>query len=239
MDKLLQDVRYGTRQLLRQRGSSLVAVVTLALGIGVSTAIFSVIDATMLRPLPYPNPEQLVTITPEETMPDGRVSRATASMEDMRNWQKSDDVFVHVATLGSAFRGRIVEGAEPERIQVSHFSEDYLPMHGVTPIIGRNFSREETDPGSPLVALLGYGYWQSRYAGRENVVGDTVRFDMESATIIGVLPPWFNATTPVSIPSRVPLDMHARRGTGSLTGTVYARLRPDITIEQAKERLTA
>src|SRR5688572_8571836 len=239
MDKLLQDVRYGTRQLLRQRGSSLVAVVTLALGIGVSTAIFSVIDATMLRPLPYPNPEQLVTITPEETMPDGRVSRATASMEDMRNWQKSDDVFVHVATLGSAFRGRIVEGAEPERITVSHFTEDYLPMHGVTPLIGRNFSRADTDHGAPLVALLGYGYWQSRYAGRDNVVGEVVRFDTEVATIIGVLPPWFNASTPVSLPTRIPPDMYFRRGTGSTTGTVYARLRSGITIEQARERVSA
>ena len=239
MDTWLQDVRYGTRQLFRQRGSSLVAVVTLALGIGISTAIFSVIDATMLRPLPYPNPEQLVTVLVEQTTPEGRAIRLGGSMEDVRNWQKSDDVFVQVATLGGAFRGRIVEGAEPERIQVSHFTEDYLPMHGITPIIGRNFSREDTEPGAPLVALLGYGYWQSRYAGRQSVVGETVRFDTEVATIIGVLPSWFNTTTPVSVPTRVPPDMYSRRGTGSLTGTVYARLRPDITIEQAKERLTA
>jgi putative ABC transport system permease protein len=116
MDGLLQDIRYALRQLLRQRGSSIVAVVTLALGIGISTAILSVIDATMLRPLPYPDPEQLVTVSPEETMPDGRVSRATASIEDMRTWQKADDVFLKVAGIGSAFRGRIVEGAEPERI---------------------------------------------------------------------------------------------------------------------------
>src|SRR5688572_27124350 len=134
----LQDVRYGFRQLFRQRGASIVAVATLALGIGVSTAIFSVVDAALLRPLPYPSPEQLVTVSPEETMPDGRVSRATASMEDMRSWQKSDDVFSQVAGYGSAFRGRIVEGAEPERLQVLHFTEDYLPMHGVTPLLGRN-----------------------------------------------------------------------------------------------------
>ncbi|HZI29575.1 MAG TPA: ABC transporter permease, partial [Gemmatimonadaceae bacterium] len=239
MDTLIQDVRYGTRQLFRQRGSSMVAVVTLALGIGVSTAIFSVIDATMLRPLPYSDPEQLVELTPAETMPDGRVISITPAMEDMRHWQKSNDVFAQVATLGAISRGRIIEGAEPERIQVSHFTEDYLPMHGITPIIGRNFSREDTDLGSPLVALLGYGYWQSRYAGRENVVGDTVRFDTESATIIGVLPPGFSANTPVSVPSRVPPDMYSRRGTGSLTGTVYARLRPGITIEQARERVSA
>lgn len=237
MDALLQDIRYAFRQLVRQRGSSLVAIVTLALGIGVSTAIFSVIDATMLRPLPYPDPEQLVTVSPEETMPDGRVSQATASMDDMRSWQTSGDVFQLVAGLGSAFRGRIVEGAEPERIQVSHFTEDYLPMHAVAPLIGRNFTREDTDPGSPLVALLGYGYWQSRYGGREDVVGQTVRFDTEVATIIGVLPATFNATTPVATPLRIPLAEVPRRGTGRVS--VSARLRPDITIEQARERLSA
>ncbi|MCR4339872.1 MAG: ABC transporter permease, partial [Gemmatimonadaceae bacterium] len=237
MDALLQDIRYAFRQLARQRGSSLVAIVTLALGIGVSTAVFSVIDATMLRPLPYPHPEQLVTVSPEETMPDGRVSRATASMEDMRAWQQADDVFQMVAGTGSAFRGRIVEGAEPERIQVSHFTEDYLSIHAVTPWIGRNFTREDTDPGSPLVALLGYGYWQSRYGGREDVIGQTVRFDTEVATIVGVLPASFNATTPVATPLRIPLAEVSRRGTGRVS--VSARLRPDITIEQARERLAA
>lgn len=237
MDTLLHDVRYGTRQLFRQRGSSLVAVVTLALGIGVSTAIFSVIDATMLRPLPFPDPEQLVTVSPEETMPDKRVSRATASMEDMRSWQKSTDVFSFVAGSGSAFRGRIVEGAEPERIRVEHFTEDYLPMHGVTPVIGRNFSREDTESGAPLVALLGYGYWQSRYAGRQDIVGQTVRFDTEVATIIGVLPASFNPTTPVTTPLQVAPDMYSRRGTGRVS--VYARLQPGMTIEQARERLSA
>lgn len=237
MDALVQDVRYGFRQLLRQRGSSLVAVVTLALGIGVTTAIFSVIDATMLRPLPYPNPEQLVTVSPEEKMPDGRVSRATASMEDMREWQKSKDVFSLVAGTGSAFRGRIVDGTQPERIAVSNFTEDYLPMHSVSPLIGRNFTHEDTDPGSPLVALLGYGYWQSHYGGRKEAVGQTVRFDTEVATIVGVLPPSFNADTPVALPLRTPMAEYSRRGTGRVQ--VYARLLPGITIDQAKERLSA
>jgi predicted permease len=237
MDAFLQDMRYGFRQLLRQRGSSVVAVMTLALGVGVSTALFSIIDATMLRPLPYPNPEQLVTVGPEETMPDGRVVHLTASMEDMRTWQKSDDVFSQVAGYGGAFRGRVVEGATPERIEVPYYTEDYLPMHGVTPLIGRNFTREDTDPGSPLVALLGYGYWKARYNGREDVIGQTVRFDTEVATIVGVLPAWFNPKTPVVLPLRIALAEYSRRGTGRVS--VYARLRPEITIEQARERLSA
>src|SRR3982750_1484317 len=126
MGTLLQDVRYGIRQLFRQRGSSAVAVLTLALGIGLSTALFSVIDTTMLRPLPYPHPEQLVTIGTEEIRPNGQVSRPTPSMEDMRAWQQATDVVSHLAGTGSAFRGRILEGPQPERIDVTHFTEDYL-----------------------------------------------------------------------------------------------------------------
>lgn len=236
MDALIQDIRSGIRQLLQQPGSSIVAIVTLALGIGVSTAVFSVIDATMLRPLPYPDPEQLVRVYPEIDS-NGRVSHPTASMEDMRNWQEADDVFASVAGWGSAFRGRIVEGPEPERISVLHFTEDYLSMHGVTPLLGRDFRREDCDPGAPLVALLGYGYWQSHYGGREDVLGETIRFDTEIATIVGVLPAWFNASTPVSIPLRIPAEEYTRRGTGRVG--VYGRLQAGVTVEQAQERLSA
>lgn len=237
MDAVIQDIRYGIRQLFRQRGSSIVAVLTLALGIGVSTAIFSVVDATMLRPLPYPDPERLVSVHPEEVRPDGRVSSPTASMEDMRAWQAADDVFSAVAGWSSAFRGRIVDGPEPERIPVLHFTEDYLSMHGVTPIMGRDFLRADCEVGSPLVALLGYGYWQSHYGGRREVIGETVRLDTQIATIVGVLPAWFNATTPLSLPLRVPPNEFSRRGTGRVS--VYARLHPHVTVEQARTRLSA
>lgn len=237
MDTLVQDIRGGIRQLLQQRGSSIVAVLTLALGIGASTAVVSVIDATMLRPLPYSDPEQLVSVNPEEIHDDGRVSHLTASMDDMRTWQSADDVFAAVAGWGSAFRGRIVDGPQPERIKVLHFTEDYLSMHGVTPIVGRDFVRDDTEQHAPLVALLGYGYWQSRFGGRRDVIGESVRLDADTATIVGVLPPSFNATTPLSIPLRISPDEFSRRGTGRVS--VTARLRPDVTIEQARARLSA
>ena len=209
---------------------------TLALGIGASTAIFSVVDAAMLRPLPYPKPEQLVSVNPEQVLPDGKVSRATASMEDMRFMQKADDVFSQVAAWGSAFRGRIAEGPEPERIQVAHYTEDYLPMHGVTPQVGRSFTLADMQPDAPLVALLGHGYWQSRFGGGD-VLGQTIRLEEDIAEIVGVLPPWFNASTPVSIPHRVPPAEFGRRGTGRVS--IYARLRDGVTIEQATERMSA
>jgi putative ABC transport system permease protein len=237
MDSLIQDFRSGVRQLFRQRGSSLVAVLTLALGIGVCTAIVSVVDAVMLRPLPYPDPAQLVAIWPEEVQTDGTMVSPSASMADMRAWQAAADLFTAVAGWGGAFRGRIVDGPEPVRIPVVLFTEDYLPIHGVAPIIGRGFAREDCDPGAPLVALLGYGYWQSQYGGRDNVIGELVRLDGEVATIVGVLPAWFNATTPLSMPLRIAPAEFARRGTGRVS--VIARLRPDVGIAQARERLSS
>jgi predicted permease len=236
MDALIQDIRYGIRQLFRQRGSSIVSVATLALGIGVSTAVLSVIDATLLRPLPYPAPEQLVTVYPEEVDAGGQASLPSPAMEDMRTWQAADDVFSAVAGVGQASRGRIADGPEPERIAVQHFTEDYLPMHGVTPVLGRGFSREDTTEAAPLVALLGYGYWQRRYGGRPDVVGQTIRLDADVAMIVGVLPPWFNAATPLATPLRIPSQQFSRRGTGRVS--VYARLRPGVTLEQARARLS-
>ncbi len=236
MDALVQDIRYGIRQLLRARGASAVAILTLALGIGASTAIFSVVDATMLRPVPYPDPDRLVSLYVSVTEPGGRQSSPTPAMSDLRLFQQATDVVSQVAGWGQAFRGRIVEGPEPERVRVMQFTEGYLSMHGVKPLLGRDFTLEDVDFNAPPVVLLGYGYWQSRYAGRTNVLGETVRLDDGTATIVGVLPASFNATTPLSRPLKVAPDRFARRGTGAVS--IYARLQPGVTIQQATERLS-
>jgi putative ABC transport system permease protein len=237
MDALLQDIRYGIRQLLRNRGASAVAILTLALGIGASTAIFSVIDATMLRPLPYPNPEQLISVSVAVIQPNGRASTPTPSMADVRLFQQATDVVSHVAGWGQSFGGRIIDGPEPERVRVAQFTEDYLPMHGVAPLIGRDFTIADMQFGAPPVVMLGYGYWQSRFGGRDNALGETVRLDDGPATIVGVLPPSFNRTTPLARPLRVEPARFERRGTGSVS--IQARLKPGVTIEQATARLSA
>jgi predicted permease len=157
-------------------------------------------------------------------------------MDDMRFWQSADDVFSSVAGWGRAFGGRIVDGPDPERIQVLRITEDYLSLHGVAPFLGRDFSREDTQMGAPLVALLGYGYWQSRYGGRTDVMGEAIRLDDGVASIVGVLPASFNAGTPMFRPLRIPPDESPRRGTGRVS--VYGRLQPGVTIEEASARLS-
>ncbi|MDP3719651.1 MAG: ABC transporter permease [Acidobacteriota bacterium] len=237
MEALWQDIRYGIRQLLRERGSSIVAVLTLALGIGAATAIVSVIDAAMLRPLPYPDPERLVSVEVEVAQRDGQVFSPSPAMADVRLYQEAGDIFAQVAGWGSEFRGRIVDGPEPERVQVSRFTEDYLSIHGVAPLLGRDFTLEDTQFGAPAVALLGYDYWQSRYGGRREVVGETIRLDDGVVTIVGVLPASFNAKVPLARPLQVPLAEMAMRGSGRLS--VMARLQNGVTPAQAGERLLA
>jgi putative ABC transport system permease protein len=237
MNGIRQDVRYAWRQLLRQRGASAIAVLTLALGIGASTAIFSVVDAALLRPLPYPHPEQLVEVSVEVTAPDGRTYRPTTSMADLRRWQQATDVFTSLAGYGRAFRGHVLEGPSPERLQTAQVTEDYLSMYGVTPVLGRLFTRADVEYGAPSVVLLSSGYWQSHYGGSAGVVGQTMRLDDGVATIIGVLPSWYETATPIFQPLQMPPDMADRRGSGR--PSIFGRLRAGVTPAQAAERLSA
>ncbi len=233
METIWQDVRYSVRLLARQRGFTLVAILTLALGIGASTAIFSVIDAAMLRPLPYPQPEALVRVTVELTGSDGRTSRMGPSYADLERWQQAG-VFSAIATWHNVIFGRIVDGDEPERITAGEMSLDYLKVFATAPMLGRGFTADDMVPGAPPVILLGYRYWQSHLGGDPQVVGRSLRFDDGPATIIGVLPARLEHGIPVWRPVQIPdPDM---RGTGRETD---ARLLSGITADEAGQRLTA
>jgi len=237
METIRHDVRYAIRLLWKQPGFTALAVLTLALGIGASTAIFSVIDAALLRPLPYPNPEQLVGINVAIVQSDGREVGPTPSMDDLRFWQEQREVFAHVAGYGRAFFGTIADGPEPERVETLGITEDYLALHGTAPMLGRDFNFSDMALGAPPVVILGHDYWQRRFGGRPEVVGETIRYDGSVATIVGVLPASFQAEVPILRPLHVEPDRAVRRGTG--TPTVYGRLLPGVTLEQAAERLSA
>jgi predicted permease len=134
-------------------------------------------------------------------------------------------------------RGLISDEPEPERVEVLQFTEGYLPMHGVLPVLGRAFTVADTQIGAPDVVLLSHGYWQRRFGGRSDVVGEVIRSNEGVATIVGVLPTGFNADVHLSRPLRIPAEEMAMRGTGRLS--VYGRLRPGVSLEQAAERLSA
>jgi predicted permease len=233
MTTIWQDVRYSLRLLARQPGFTLVAILTLALGVGASTAIFSVIDAAILHPLPYPHPEQLVSVWIEQVDPTGERSRYGPSLADLRRWQDAG-VFASIAAWRHAFLGRVVDGPEPERVNVREVSEHYLNLHGVAPVLGRDFTAEDSRPGAPAVVLLGEGYWQSHLHGDPGVLGRTIRFDDGPATIVGVVPGWFYREDPMWRALQVAPSAD-RRGSGRETD---ARLRPELTLQETERRLS-
>jgi len=237
METLLQDVKYGLRQLRRYPSFSIVAILTLALGAGVSTALFSVIDAALLRPLPYPNPEELVTLDVEEARPNGESTRYAPSMADIRTWRTLTTIVSH-AGMGrvSGFLPLIVDTGTPQRLTVAEASEDFLEAYGIVPILGRNIQLDDTREGAPDVALLGHAFWQQAFGGDLKVLGRSLRIQDRPVTIVGVLPAGFYNETAVWQAKRFSSLMFDRRGSGT---PVVARLRPGITLAQARAALDA
>ena len=232
MSTMLQDIRYGFRLLRAQPVFSAVAVATLALGLGATTALFSVIDAAILRPLPYPNPEQLVTIYNID--PSKPEARYMPSVTDMTAWREQlPGVFTQLATWKNETVVSL-QGAEPERLAVMRVNADYLPLHGVLPMTGRPFATADMRLDAPPVVLLGHAYWQRQFNGDRGVVGRLITFAGESAAIVGVLPPIPGSTTPVWRPLQL-TDGAAQAG----QFRVFGRLRAGVSLEQAQREMNA
>ena len=240
MESILQDVRYAARLLWTQRGFSAVALITLALGIGVSTALFSVIDAALVRPLPYPRPGELVTVDVDVSGPQGRSMRLAPSINDIRTWRDAQSVFSHIG-MGrvTGFVPLVVDAGTPERLTVGEASEDLLETYGIAPVLGRSIRIEDTREGAPAVGLLGHSYWQSRFAGDSGVLGRLIRIENVPVTIVGVLPAGFYSETSVWQARRFAPDFLPMRGSGT---PVVGRLRPGVSLEHAAlemDRMTA
>ena len=238
METVLQDARYAIRQFARQPGFTTAAVVTLALGIGLSTALFSVIDAALLRPLPYPHPEELVTVEVGQTDAGGRPSGRAPSVADIRRWRAMSAVVAHIGSgrVSGFFRPQIVDTGVVQRLVVASASEDFLEAYGVAPIVGRSFRLEDTRQNAPAVALLGHAFWQSQFGGDPAVLGRVIRIQDAPVTIIGVLPAGFYNKTAVWQASQWSDTWLDIRGSGT---PVVARLRPGVTPEAAARLLSA
>ncbi len=236
METMLQDLRYGLRLLWRDRRFSVVAVGTVALAIGASTALFSVIDSALLRPLPYASPEELVDITFRTQNKAGQWYGAMApSQNDVRDWRTSGAVFAHLGQARVSTAQVIVDVAGPERVTEGRIAEGFLETFGVAPIVGRGIALDDTRSGAPPVALLGHDYWRARFGADRNVLGRAVRIGGESATIVGVLPAGFHRATSVWRPmAEVPASAANMRGSGTPT---YGRLRPGLGLAQAQREL--
>ncbi len=236
IETIAQDAKYGLRQLWQHPSFSIVAVLTLALGIGVSSALFSVIDAALLRPLPYPHPEELVTMSVEERTPS-RASQMAASPNDIRAWRTVSAVVAHAGTgRVNGFAQLIVDDGTPQRLVVGSASEDFLETYGVSPILGRSIQAGDTLEGAPGVCILGHAFWRRQFGADPHVLGRSIRIQNEPVTIVGVLPPGFFSQTAVWQAERFSSFAIKNRGSGE---DVIARLRPGVTRAQAAAALEA
>jgi putative ABC transport system permease protein len=235
MNTLLNDLRYALRILRKNPGFTAVAVITLALGIGANTAIFSVVNAVILRPLPYPNSNRIVTIWVTEPSGPGNLYPDTGP--DYLDWKAQNQVF---DTMGGVFvTGAALTGtSEPLQLQGFEVSPEILNMLGAKPLLGRNFTSDETESGHDGVVILSYGLWQRAFGGEATVLGSKVALDGRPYTVAGIMPRDFEFPHIWGHKPEywIPLNLQAaewRKSRGNHWLWVLARLKPGVTIERA------
>ena len=240
MENLIKDLRYGIRSLRKHRGFTAIAVITLALGIGANTAMFSVVNAVLLRPLPYPNAERLVALS-ENSLED---SDLALSYADYLDWQAQQSVFEQMAARMPT--GGVITGAnEPERVIGRLVTPNFFSTLGVAPLLGRSFTEDENRPGASPVMVISYGVWQRQFGGAADVIGKPVTYNGERWTVVGVLPASFdfygriNINNDVFTPIGLLADQGFMRDRSSHTVRVTARLKPNISLERARSEMNA
>ena len=230
MYDLIRDLKYALRRLSRSPGFTFAAVITLALGLGANTAIFSVIHSVLIKPLPFPEPDRLIGVW--QTAPGVNIKDLNACLADYVTYREHSRTFADVA-LWNGESATVTEFNDPERVGAIRATFRLLPMLGVHPILGRDFNEKDNDDKSPEVVMLGYGYWQRRFGGDPKAIGRRIMVDGAALQVIGVLPRdfWFmDEAHDLVLPFR--FDRAGVRLAGYNFQAV-ARLRPGVTIQQA------
>ena len=239
MGTLWQDVRFGLRMIMKKPGVTVIALIALALGIGANTAIFSVVNTVLLRPLPYKDPGSIVLVfwsAPKLTEED-----LPASAPDFMDWREQNSVFERMTAItGESFN--LTGTGKPERIQSASVSADLFPLLGVNASLGRTFTTEEEQEGRNKVVVVGYDLWQRRFGANPNFVGQNITLNNESYTVVGIMGRDFQFPEGVEkIDLWVPLtfkpEILEQRGHRYLF--VAGRLKEGVTFEQAQTEMTA
>src|SRR3954469_10488161 len=245
MDSLIQDCRFSWRGLVRSPGFAAVAIATLALGIGANSAIFTVVNAVVMRPLPYAHADRLVRVTADFTALNA--TDVGLSQPELMDYQDRSGLFEAIAGVW-AINANLTEIDQPERVEALLTSPSYFDVLGVKPQLGRLFRPEDNGPGISTVLVISDALWHRRFAASPAAIGRKLRIDDDWYTVIGVLPPGFrhpgrsvltdvDVWAPASFVGN-PFPPQPVRNAYFLTGAI-GRLKPGITIEQARQRMAA
>jgi putative ABC transport system permease protein len=235
MNGLFQDLRYALRQLRKSPGFTAAALITLALGIAANTAIFSVIETVILRPLPFGAPDRLVWLNGKFPMTD----EAGVSPPDFRDYRANNRAFERIAAMGYVASPSNLSGDKPEQVLTTIASANFFGCLGIHPVLGRDFIQSDEQVNLPQVAILGYGVWKRDFGGDRNVLGRTIRMDGASLTVVGILPADIPLLSEAQIWLPAPMlnpGMNVRLG-HSLKS--IARLKRGVTLQQSQADLDA
>ena len=238
MGTLIQDIKYGLRALRKSPGFAAVAIVVLALGIGANTAIFSVVNAVLLRPLPYRDPSRLMQVwhvPPPKSFPG--MTMFSVSPANYLDWERQNHVFQSMAIYG--FRSfNITGGDQPQALQASAVSQHFYGTLGVSPMLGRTFTAEEEQPGHDHVAILGYALWKSSFGANPQIVGSTIKLDDQPYTVVGVMPPRFKFPDWAQLWTPLGWTDQERAVRGNHNYLVIGRLNSGASAQQAQAEMS-
>jgi putative ABC transport system permease protein len=236
-ETLWQDSRYGGRMLRKYPGFALTVMITLGLGIGANATIFSVINAVLLEPLPYREPDRLIRLW--ETNPGSGLTENAVSVPNFLDWQREQSVFEQLAASENA-TFNLTGSGEPQRVAAAKITANLIPTLGVTPTLGRSFLPEEEVAGANRVVLLGHGLWQRQFGSDPSLINKTIQLNGESYTVVGVMPPGFKFPSfkELWVPFVVdPVKEPWRTDRTNRNLAVFGRLKPGVTLDQANAEL--
>jgi putative ABC transport system permease protein len=231
MDGFLNDVRYATRNLIKRPAFTLIAAVTLALGIGANTAIFSSVYALLLKPLPFPELNRVVAVW--DSYPSRGVLRNEVALPNYLDWRAQNQSFEQLA-LYSWWSVNLTGIEPPERIQGFRVTANFLTTLGVKPVMGRDFTEEENQPGKETVAILTDNLWQRRFGGDPNILGKTITLDSVTYTIVGVMPASFRYPANAEFYSPIALNPRLLGARQFNSFYVLGRLKPGVSVKSAQ-----
>ena len=233
VEALRRDFRYALRMLRKNPVFTVAVVITLAVGIGANTALFSLVDAVLLRPLPYPESDRLVVLGSDTAISQG----VLVSYPNYQDWKHKSRVFSDLATCTRDSPVTLTGAGAPERVDAAQASPSLFAVLEIAPLMGRSFSEDEAEQGQPVV-VISYGLWQRWFAGTQDVLGQTLMMDGQATEVIGVMPRSFQFPTGL-IQLWRPVNNRARFARARPFGLLVGRLRPDASLAAAQSEMEA